>query len=114
MSAGHGGTTSMTFDEFVDAVRRRVDVLTAAETLGVEAPTFAFDGHIARWQRRHQWAQFSTSPETGPHYGYLLVLGRDPNPGPLGAQSTPIPFNIEADRADTVAGAIADHFAWRA
>ncbi len=57
-------------------------------------------------------ATLSASPETGPNFGHLLVLCRDPKiDGPFGAQSTPLPFFLEAERVETIATAIGQHFA---
>lgn len=103
----------MTFEEFVGAVRRRVDDIAETETAhSLEGPSFVWDGRVATWRRPHQWATLSASPETGLNFGHLLVLGRDPKiDGPFGAQSTPLPFFLEGERVEAIATAIGQHFA---
>jgi hypothetical protein len=90
-----------------------VDELAETETAHtLEGPSFVWDGRVATWRRRHQWATLSASPETGPSFGHLLVLCRDPKiDGPFGVQSTPLPLFLEAERVETIATAIGQHFA---
>lgn len=106
----------MSFEEFVGAVRRRVDELIALEALPtIEGPSFVWLDGVGRWRRRHQWATMSVSRETGLQNGYLLVLGRDPElTGPFGAQASPIPFAVDPDRVASIASTIAQHFSWPA
>jgi hypothetical protein len=106
----------VTFVEFVGAVRVCVDQLVSADLArAAEGPSFVWDGTVARWRLRHIWATMSISPDTARSHRHLLVLGRDADvSGPFGAQSTPITFAAESDGVESVAGTIAQHFAWPA
>ncbi len=104
----------VTFQEAVPLIRDQVNALLAPERQ-VVPPNFQWDGPIARWSRDHQWATFAISPETGPQFGHLLVLGRTPIlTSPFGAQATPLPFLLNDGSIGVIAHAIADHFSWPA
>lgn len=102
----------MTYENFVKTVRDRVYELVNEEgRWSREGPSFTYQDGVARWRLGYVHALVSASPESGPHFGYVLVLARDPNiASPLGAQSTAIPFALEDGQVETIAGQIVNHF----
>jgi hypothetical protein len=109
--------TAVMFEEFLRRVRQRVDASIEARDRfsAIEGPSFTWNGQVAAWRRRHQYATIGRLDRPGPLGDALLVLGRDATvDGPLGAGALPIQFRVEEGQIEGVAGQIVDHFAWPA